>query len=290
MAGRNETMDASRRRLERALQRGEEPRAGKVVSRVEVLPPESPRDRIRQARAARARGFLLGAAAASMLVVGLLRARALWWLLFVAYGFGSAAMRSFERAARLREPEREAPPLETDPRDRRIDELCAKLRSELADGPRVLEELLHRPEQTIEALRQSCHALTRRERALRAHLASRDAEGLQAERQRLAERTERESDAVTRDRLSGALAAMDEQLRQRAEIERAANRLEAEHTRLTWTLENLYSQIVRVRSADDASREQAGASLKESVSRLGAEMEAIAEALETVTHDDALRR
>ena len=93
---------------------------------------------------------------------------------------------------------------------------------------------------------------------------------------------EAEKDAVVKDRLSSALKVLEEQRRQRAELATAASRLEAEHMRLYYTLENLYTQVLRVRTADSASEDVAGAGLRQSVEQLGAEMEAVTEALEDV--------
>jgi hypothetical protein len=58
--------------------------------------------------------------------------------------------------------------------------------------------------------------------------------------------------------------------------------MEAERTRLGYTLENLYTQVLRVRSADARSAEVAGTGLRQSVDRLGEEIGALAEALESV--------
>jgi chromosome segregation ATPase len=134
----------------------------------------------------------------------------------------------------------------------------------------------------VEALRQGCHVLARRERELRALSAPEEAQRLESEREALAARIAAEADTVVRERLAGALAALDEQRRQRAELAVAANRLEAEHTRLYYTLESLYAQVLRVRTADAAGQDVAGTGLRQGVARLGEEVEAVARALEEV--------
>jgi hypothetical protein len=58
--------------------------------------------------------------------------------------------------------------------------------------------------------------------------------------------------------------------------------MDAERTRLAFTLENLYTQVIRVRSADASSAEVAGKGLRQSLDRLGGEIGALAEALESV--------
>lgn len=233
-----------------------------------------------------------------------------WWLVFVALGMGAASagilgrVRQLEKA-RLREGERQgtasreeardeapeasgkagAPRQAEDPRTARVDGLCDKLLAELRAGPGVLREVVHQPEQTVEGLRKSCHELARRERELRALSPPEEERRLEEERARLAARVESEGDAVVKERLEGALRLLDEQRRQRAELATAASRLEAEHMRLYYTLENLYTQVLRVRSADAAGADVAGAGLRRSVEQLGLEMDAVAEALEEVHRD-----
>jgi uncharacterized protein YhaN len=169
-----------------------------------------------------------------------------------------------------------------DPRGAKVGVLCGKLLAELREGPPVLREVVHAPERTVEALRQGCHVLARRERELRALSAPEETQRLESEREALAARIAAEADAVVRERLTGALAALDEQRRQRAELVLAANRLEAEHTRLYYTLESLYAQVLRVRTADAAGQDVAGTGLRQGVERLGEEVEAVARALEEV--------
>lgn len=233
-----------------------------------------------------------------------------WWLVFVALGMGAASagilgrVRQLEKA-RLQEGERQgtasreeardaapeeagragAPRQAEDPRTARVDTLCDKLLAELRAGPGVLREVVHQPEQTVEGLRKSCHELARRERELRALSPPEEERRLEEERARLAARVESERDAVVKERLEGALRLLDEQRRQRAELATAASRLEAEHMRLYYTLENLYTQVLRVRSADAAGADVAGAGLRRSVEQLGLEMDAVAEALEEVHRD-----
>ncbi|MFL5347883.1 MAG: hypothetical protein ACJ8AT_24090 [Hyalangium sp.] len=218
----------------------------------------------------------------------------MWWLVFIGvFVFGQQAARhlmprstpprqmSGERQAPSLPEPREAAP-EADSRMARVDTLCDKLLAELRAGSAVLREVVHSPEQTVEALRKSCHELARRERELRALSTPEDERRLADEHAALAARVEAEKDAVVKDRLSSALKVLEEQRRQRAELATAASRLEAEHTRLYYTLENLYTQVLRARTVDSASADVAGAGLRESVEQLGAEMEAVTEALEEV--------
>ncbi len=234
----------------------------------------------------------------------------LWWLVFVALGMGAASagilgqIHQLKKAqlqegtasrqdareeASAQEPEaRQGAPASRpaeDPRTARVDTLCDKLLAELRAGPGVLRDVVHQPEQTVEGLRKSCHELVRRERELRELSSPEDEQRLEQERARVAARVESERDAGVKERLEGALRLLDEQRRQRAELATAASRLEAEHMRLYYTLENLYTQVLRVRSADAASADVAGAGLRRSVEQLGQEMDAVAEALEEAHRD-----
>ncbi|EAU69669.1 hypothetical protein STIAU_2946 [Stigmatella aurantiaca DW4/3-1] len=235
-----------------------------------------------------------------------------WWLIFVAFGIacGSAGIlgRVWERErARLGQGAAEALPEQVsgempkvpgkaeaaqkaeDPRTARVNTLCDKLLAELRSGPGVLRDVVHQPEQTVEGLRKSCHELARREAELRSLNSPEDERRLEQDRTGLAARVASEQDAVVKERLEKALRLVDEQRKQRSELATSAARLEAEHTRLYYTLEHLYTQVLRVRSADVANADVASASLRQSVDQLGLEMDAVAEALEEV-HGEAPSR
>ncbi|MGE6757052.1 hypothetical protein ACQKGO_03475 [Corallococcus interemptor] len=216
-----------------------------------------------------------------------------WWLVFVALGFFKGAAKHLRPAnnpllTRVEEPpapvlpQVKMPEAPSDPRLTRVDAVCEKLLAELRAGKGVLQEMVRSPERTVQDLRKSCHELIRRERELRAVTPPEDVQRLADERKKLETRWASEEDAVVRDRLRAALQVLDEQVRQRAELTKAADRLEAEFTRLAYTLENLYAQVLRVRSADAADADVAGAGLRHSVEQLGAEVDAVTSALEEV--------
>ncbi|RKI67706.1 hypothetical protein D7X55_13240 [Corallococcus sp. AB049A] len=216
-----------------------------------------------------------------------------WWLVFVALGFFKGAAKHLRPAnnpllTRVEEPpapvlpQVKMPDAPSDPRLTRVDAVCEKLLAELRAGKGVLQEMVRSPERTVQDLRKSCHELIRRERELRTVAPPEDVQRLADERKKLETRWASEEDAVVRDRLRAALQVLDEQVRQRAELTKAADRLEAEFTRLAYTLENLYAQVLRVRSADAADADVAGAGLRHSVEQLGAEVDAVTSALEEV--------
>jgi hypothetical protein len=181
-----------------------------------------------------------------------------------------------------------APP-QMDPRDVRVDGICDKILAELRVAPGVVKEIFRKPEDTIASLRTTCRDLTRREREVRKFLSPEEDLRLSRERDALQKRIESESDEVVRLRLSSALAALEQQREQRQELARSAARFDAEHTRISYTLESLYTQIVRMRSADSASIDVAGAGLRRSLDMLSQEVNALADALEKVNRGEAAK-
>jgi hypothetical protein len=186
---------------------------------------------------------------------------------------------------------RPAPPqsAEQDPRDARVDAIADKILAELKTAPDAVKDIFIKPEETVAALRATCRDLTRRDRELRKFLVPTEDERLLREREVLQKRIEDEADEVTRMRLASALAALDQQRDQRLELKRAAARFDAEHTRITYTLESLYTQVVRMRSADSSSADVAGAGLRRSLDMLSHEVNALADALEKVNSGEAER-
>jgi hypothetical protein len=179
-----------------------------------------------------------------------------------------------------------APP-QQDPRDVRVDAVCDKILAELRTAPDSVKDIFIKPEETVQALRATCRDLTRRERDVRKFLSPEEDTRLTREREALQKRVEGESDEITKMRLASALAALDQQRDQRLELSRAAARFDAEHTRISYTLENLYTQVVRMRSADSSSVDVAGAGLRRSLDMLSREANALADALEKVNSGEA---
>jgi carbonic anhydrase/acetyltransferase-like protein (isoleucine patch superfamily) len=169
---------------------------------------------------------------------------------------------------------------EPDPRAVRVGAACARLDEGLRDSPQAVRDLLGSSGfATVKALRRTCEDLLVREAALR-----REAEfgQLPAERLAIEQRIEREADGQIRESLRGALAAIDGQVKERERLRLAADRIAAEHMRLLYTLEELAAQLARLRSAGDGAR-QAAAEVPVGVAQLRTELEAIADALESVS-------
>ena len=179
--------------------------------------------------------------------------------------------------------------VQQDPRDVRVDAISDRILAELRTSPDAVKDIFVKPDETIAALRATCRNLTRRERDLRRFLSPQDDERLMREREALQKRISGELDDVTKMRLAAALAALDAQRDQRLELTRAAARFDAEHTRISYTLESLYTQVVRMRSADSSSVDVAGAGLRRSLDMLSHEVNALADALERVNSGEAER-
>jgi hypothetical protein len=250
-------------------------------------------------RAALPAGVVFAAFAGIALYFGLTEAH-FFWMMFVAFGFAMAAagivgkaLTAGPRPKQLPEDGVQAPQASAQPagqpaaetsavdgRLARVDAICAKILAAIQGGSEAVREIVHKPEQTLKALSATCRELARRERELRAAVTDEDERRLHGERDALSARIAAEKDAVARGRLDSALRALDAQLAQRAELATSASRLEAEGTRILYTLENLHTQVLRARSADAASADVAGAGLRRSLEQIGEEIDAVAQALE----------
>ncbi|MGC4116453.1 MAG: hypothetical protein QM765_18125 [Myxococcales bacterium] len=262
------------------------------------------RKREREAQAGVPVGFVFAAFAAIALYFGLTRPE-LWWMMFVSLGFAIPAAGIFGAAATAKKAlpagEEKTPgavagqstaalPLSPiDARVARVEALCQKVLESIQSGPPVVREVVHRPEETLKALSGTCRELGRRERELRAAITEEDDRRLRGEHDGLIARVAAENDPVSRQRLESALRALEGQLAQRAELVTAASRLEAEQTRILYTLENLHTQVLRARSADAASTDVAGAGLRKGLEQLGEEISAVASALEETHGADLVR-
>lgn len=266
---------------------------------------ERRRRKLEEEAAARPQGLVFGLAAAIALSFAIMNAATLWWLFFLAFGFAMASVsllsKASERDRLLKEQRKQARAVQaalptgiqaaaaqspTEARVARVDAVCEKILAEIRSGPQVVREVIHRPEQTLAALRKACHELAKREAELSAAITPADEQRLRTERDALSTRFAQEKDEVVRGRLGLAFSALEQQIAQRAELATAASRYEAESTRILYTLESLHTQILRARSADASSSEVAGAGLRRSLEQLSDEIDAVAEALETVNQMD----
>ena len=240
---------------------------------------------------------------------------AYFWMLFVSFGFAMTAAGIFTKWAKRQQdagrqrvdvevvppPPLPVPappvPVETDlrlaaitARLLRVDAICDKLLAELKSSPEVVHQMIRKPDETVQALQAASHELARRERELRSATPEGDDARLRGERADLNARIEAEPDEVVRIRLSSALAALDDQIRGRADLLVSAARIEAEGTRILYSLESLRAQVLRTRVADTSSPEVAGDGLRHGLEQLNREMDAVATALEEVHTTETVRR
>jgi hypothetical protein len=237
--------------------------------------------RLARRRGSRARGFVFLAFAA--VLTYLVIDGGPFWMMWVALGLSLSGLAQVFRGPGqdALAPGETAPVAAADPVGlARVDALCEKLLEEIRKGPAVLREVVRKPEESVRGLRDAIHALAKREAEVASLVTPADGERLQHERAELVARRDAAADPVTRERWEGALKALDAQLQHRETLRTQGARLEAERVRLGYTLENLYTQVLAVRST--AASDAAGAQLKESVEQLGDEISAVAGALESM--------
>lgn len=177
-------------------------------------------------------------------------------------------------------------PAAADPREARIHAACERITAELRQAPAQVRAALGANEQAVHALRETCLGLLDRERLLRAECSPQSLAFLDRERAELERRIATSTDAPVRRSLEQAVAAIDDQRRQRALLRLSAERLDAELTRLVWTLDGMGAQLVRLRSAGLEAARAPDAGVLQSMQQLHEEIDAIAEALEHVAQGD----
>ena len=138
-------------------------------------------------------------------------------------------------------------------RIRQIDALCERLEAELRRASPALRDFLSATEQSVGTLRSTGRDLAQREQMLRREVAPELLERLKTERAALEARIAAADDAQVRLSLQQATAAIDAQQAQRTLLAGNADRLDAELTRLCWSIEGVVAQLVQVHSAGGTS-------------------------------------
>lgn len=175
-----------------------------------------------------------------------------------------------------------AAPASADPRVSRLAALCDKLEAELKAAPEHVRAFLGASDHTIAALRRTCEDLSVRERAMRDEADPQALSRLDGERAALDKRIAEASDPQLQKSLQGAASAIDELKRERALLRVGADRLQAEHDRLLYTMEALASQFVRLRAAGAGA---ATPELELTLTQLRERIDAIADALDEVSRE-----
>ncbi len=173
-------------------------------------------------------------------------------------------------------------PVPADPRAARIDAACDKIAAELQQAPPQIREHLGTSVKPS-ALRDTCRDLARRERTLRAEASAESFAFLDQEQQTLQEKIDRATDEAVRRSLQSAVAAVADQRRQRERVKVSADRLDAELTRLQYTLEGMAAGLVRLRTTGVDASAAPGTEMLRGVQQLHEEIDAIADALEELS-------
>jgi carbonic anhydrase/acetyltransferase-like protein (isoleucine patch superfamily) len=177
----------------------------------------------------------------------------------------------------------------SDARARQIETLCDQLEAELGRGSVALRNFLTTSDRSVSSLRETCRALHAREQMLRREVSPELLGRLEKEHAALQERIDAARDEEVRASLRAAGAAIDEQRQQRSLLLRNADRLDAELTRLLWTIEGIVARLVHVRSAGGVS---ADPEVELGLGRLQTELSAVSESLESINEEEraALRQ
>jgi carbonic anhydrase/acetyltransferase-like protein (isoleucine patch superfamily) len=170
--------------------------------------------------------------------------------------------------------------LGADPRAEHIRKACDRLEDEYARAPELVRRMFGDARTTLSSLRRTCLDLLARERALRAEAAPAALQRLEQEQAALEARLTQVTDEQVRRSLSGAVAAIAAQREQRRLLQNNADRLEAELTRLIWTMDGMGTELLRVRTAGAELSQGGTAEIAQSVRQLQDEINSIAEALE----------
>jgi carbonic anhydrase/acetyltransferase-like protein (isoleucine patch superfamily) len=170
-----------------------------------------------------------------------------------------------------------------DARERQLEALCDRLQAEFQKGSPTLRCFLSATESSVASLRSTCRDLLSRERKLRHEVSPELMARLESERAAIEQRIASAEDEQVRESLRRAAAAIDEQRNQRKLLARNADRLDAELTRLSWTLESVVAQLVQVHHAGGTGTEP---ELERGLERLRNELTAVTEALESVNDEE----
>ena len=184
------------------------------------------------------------------------------------------------------EPKPVQPATAQDPRESRILAACERIEAELRQAPQQVRELLGASGETARGLGETCLGLLRHERTLRRECSPESLAFLEKEKAELERRGAEATDPSVRRSLTLAVEAIDDQLRQRGLMRQRAERLDAELTRLMWTLDGMGAQLVRLRTAGAELTGAPDVEVLHSMQQLHDEIDAISDALEHVARGD----
>jgi len=247
--------------------------------------------RLEEAESASVAGGLVYLAVALLCAGYALLNPRMWWLLFVALGLGTTGARQMalaHRRDRALGPAVTAAPVAValpPAVSNEIDALCDQLLADLKNSPEAVRAFVVSPEQTIESLRTTCHALAARRQQLAADRALERITDVERQKRDLTLRRDAAGDEMAKQKLSEALQSLDAQVGALRQLAAAHERVDGEYTSLLVTLQELRTRVTLAKSVG-ASGQLDG--LKQSVSRLNSELEAITEALEAAPSPQAV--
>jgi len=172
--------------------------------------------------------------------------------------------------------------LANDPRTAKIEVSCSQLKKALNRAPPTVREHLATSQDMVDSLRYLCYRMLGRERELRAETPAKAIATLDDERDALERQLSGVTDEHVKLSLANAVAAITEQKRQRLLMARIADRLDAELTRLLWTIDGMAFQFVRLRAASAAVRSAPDAESARAMREFQDEINTIADALEEI--------
>ncbi len=180
-----------------------------------------------------------------------------------------------------------AKPEVKDERRARIESSCARIEAELEQLPPTFREHLGATGQTAGELRTTCLTLLDRERALRGEASQQSLDFLDTEAAELEKRIAAATDDSVKRSLASAVAAIADQKKQRLALKTHADRIEAEVTRMQWTLDGMATQLVRLRATGTQAASAPSGEVMQTVQQLHEEIDAITVALEEVAKGDS---
>lgn len=208
-----------------------------------------------------------------------------WWLIFVAFGIGSGGAKQITMAQRrdraaLQDPSTAVSslPLAAAAAPNEVDVLCDQLLADLRASPEAVRAFVITPERTIESLRETAHTLVQRRGQLANERALERIADVQRQRGDLILRRDAASDETARAKLNEAVGSIDGQVAALRQIAAAHERVDGEYTSLLVALQELRTRVALAKTAG-AGVQLDG--LRQSVSRLNSELEAITQALST---------
>jgi hypothetical protein len=255
-------------RLERALETDQKGRHASHLERKEAR--RRAKDERERSNASVPGGVFALAIAISIAVYGFVHPD-MWWLFFVAFGIGSGGARQLAMATKR---EGGGGSEKTQPEVDRAEQLCDELLNELKNSPEAVRAFLGQPEQTIESLRAACRQLKERHDAVSRLADDKAAAELEAEKAKLAKNIG-DLDPATYQRAVAALKQREDLLKQ---VKSSANKIESEREILLTSLQSLKMRLALAKSSGQQANIDG---VRAEVDRLGEELSAISEALET---------